>query len=289
MELEERLSSGGLRAEELNTVVMINCVGSREEGRPYCSRICCSESVKNALKIKELNPRARVYVLYRDMRTYGLREDYYREAREKGVIFIRYTEDQKPEVKEVNGKLEVSVMDDVLKQKLTLKPDVVALGVATVPLLEENKSLAQILKVPLNADGFFLEAHVKLRPVEFATEGIFVCGLAHCPKFIDESITQANAAVSRASTILSKDEIEAEGTISSVDPALCSACGMCEALCAYKAIEVKVINEKTGQKAAVVTAAMCKGCGACAANCRSSAIDLKGFTNKQLAATIGVF
>ena len=289
MELEERLSSRGLRAEELNTVVMINCVGSREENRPYCSRVCCSESVKNALKIKELNPRARVYVLYRDMRTYGLREDYYREAREKGVIFIRYTEDQKPEVKEVNGKLEVSVMDDVLKQKLTLKPDVVALGVATVPLLEENKSLAQILKVPLNADGFFLEAHVKLRPVEFATEGIFVCGLAHCPKFIDESITQANAAVSRASTILSKDEIEAEGTISSVDPALCSACGMCEALCAYKAIEVKVINERTGQKAAVVTAAMCKGCGACAANCRSSAIDLKGFTNKQLAAAIGVF
>jgi heterodisulfide reductase subunit A len=125
--------------------------------------------------------------------------------------------------------------------------------------------------------------------VEFATEGIFVCGLAHCPKFIDESITQANAAVSRASTILSKDEIEAEGTISSVDPALCSACSMCEALCAYKAIEVKVINEKTGQKAAVVTAAMCKGCGACAANCRSSAIDLKGFTNNQLAAVIGVF
>ena len=289
MELEERLSAGGLRAEELNTVVMINCVGSREDGRPYCSRVCCSESVKNALKIKELNPRARVYVLYRDMRTYGLREDYYREAREKGVIFIRYTEDQKPEVKEVNGKLEVSVMDDVLREKLTLNPDVVALGVATVPLLEENKSLAQILKVPLNADGFFLEAHVKLRPVEFATEGIFVCGLAHCPKFIDESITQANAAVSRASTILSKDEIEAEGTISSVDPALCSACGMCEALCAYKAIEVKVINEKTGQKAAVVTAAMCKGCGACAANCRSSAIDLKGFTNNQLAAVIGVF
>lgn len=289
MELEERLSAGGLRAEELNTVVMINCVGSREKERPYCSRVCCSESVKNALKIKELNPRARVYVLYRDMRTYGLREDYYREAREKGVIFIRYTEDQKPEVKEVNGKLEVSVMDDVLREKLTLNPDVVALGVATVPLLEENKSLAQILKVPLNTDGFFLEAHVKLRPVEFATEGIFVCGLAHCPKFIDESITQANAAVSRASTILSKDEIEAEGTISSVDPALCSACGMCEALCAYKAIEVKVINEKTGQKAAVVTAAMCKGCGACAANCRSSAIDLKGFTNNQLAAAIGVF
>ena len=288
IELEEKLAKGQLSVENLNTVVMINCVGSREERWPYCSRVCCSESVKNALKIKELNPQAQVYVLYRDMRTYGFKEDNYRRAREKGVIFIRYTVDQKPEVKEVNGKLEVSVMDDVLREKLTLKPDVVALGVATVPQAE-NKSLAQILKVPVNADGFFLEAHVKLRPVEFATEGIFVCGLAHCPKFIDESITQANAAVSRASTILSKDEIEAEGTISSVDPALCSACGMCEALCAYKAIEVKVINEKTGQKAAVVTAAMCKGCGACAANCRSSAIDLKGFTNNQLAAAIGVF
>ncbi len=225
MELEERISSGQIRADDLNTVVMINCVGSREDNRPYCSRVCCSESVKNALKIKEQNPQAQVYVLYRDMRTYGLREDYYREAREKGVIFIRYTEDQKPEVKEVGGKLEVSVMDDVLNQKLILNPDVLALGVATVPL-EENKSLAQILKVPLNADGFFLEAHVKLRPVEFATEGIFVCGLAHCPKFIDESITQANAAVSRASTILSKDEIEAEGTIAEVNPALCSVCSM---------------------------------------------------------------
>ncbi len=288
MELEENLSSGKLTAARLDTVVMINCVGSREEEYPYCSRICCSESVKNALKIKELNPQAKVYVLYRDMRTYGLKEDYYREAREKGVIFIRYTKDKKPEVKEVDGKIEVSVMDDVLLEKLTLRPDLVALGVATIAQ-QENKSLAQLLKVPLNADGFFLEAHVKLRPVEFATEGIFVCGLAHCPKFIDESITQANAAVSRASTILSKDEIEAEGTISSVTPELCSACGMCESLCAYKAIEVKVINERTGQKAAVVTAAMCKGCGACAANCRSSALDLKGFTNNQLFAVIGSF
>ena len=288
MQLEEKLASGCLKVKDLNTIVMINCVGSREEGRHYCSRVCCSESVKNAIKIKELNPQAQVYVLYRDMRTYGLREDYYRLARKKGVIFICYTEDQKPQVKEVNGKLEVSIMDDVLKQKLIITPDVVALGVATIPL-GENKSLAQILKVPLNADGFFLEAHVKLRPVEFATEGIFVCGLAHGPKFIDESITQANAAVSRASTILSKDEIEAEGTISEVDPTLCSACGMCESLCAYKAIEVKVINEKIGQKAAVVTAAMCKGCGACAANCRSSAIDLKGFSNIQLAAAIEAF
>ena len=162
------------------------------------------------------------------------------------------------------------------------------MGVATVPH-QENKSLAQMLKVPLNDDGFFLEAHVKLRPVEFATEGIFVCGLAHNPKFLDESITQANAAASRASIILSQDEIEAEGTVATVNISRCSTCGMCESLCAYKAIEVKTVDEKRGIRAAVVTEAMCKGCGACVANCRSSALDLRGFTDDQIFLAINSF
>ncbi|MCK4942674.1 MAG: heterodisulfide reductase, partial [Candidatus Aminicenantes bacterium] len=153
----------------------------------------------------------------------------------------------------------------------------------------ENKSLAQMLKVPLNEDGFFLEAHVKLRPVEFATEGIFLCGLAHNPKFLDESITQANAAASRASVILSQDEIEAEGTVAMVSTTRCSACGMCECLCAYKAVEVKTVDEKREITAAVVTEAMCKGCGACVANCRSSALNLRGFTDDQIFSAISSF
>ena len=288
MELEEKLSAKDFKVDNFKSVVMIQCVGSRENERPYCSRVCCSESIKNALKIKEANPGADIFVLYRDMRTYGFKEDYYRSAREKGVIFIRYSEKEKPEVVEENGNLRVSVKDTVLGEKLLLWPDMVVLGVATVPR-EENKSLAQMLKVPLNDDGFFLEAHVKLRPVEFATEGIFLCGLAHNPKFLDESITQANAAASRASVILSQDEIEAEGTVATVNVARCSACGMCESLCAYKAVEVKTVDERRGIRAAQVTEALCKGCGACVANCRSSALDLRGFTDDQIFSAISSF
>lgn len=288
MELEKKLSPQSSKIDNLKSVVMIQCVGSREDTRPYCSRVCCSESIKNALKIKQANSEVDIFVLYRDMRTYGFKEDYYRKAREKGVIFVRYSEEEKPQVVEEKGSLKVSLKDEVLGGELILWPDLVVLGVATVPG-EENKSLAQMLKVPLNEDGFFLEAHVKLRPVEFATEGIFLCGLAHSPKFIDESITQANAAVSRASIILSQDEIEAEGTVATVNISRCSACGMCESLCAYKAIEVKTVDEKRGISAAVVTEAMCKGCGACVANCRSSALDLRGFTDDQLFLAISSF
>ncbi|TKJ43800.1 heterodisulfide reductase, partial [Candidatus Aerophobetes bacterium Ae_b3a] len=288
MELEERLSGKSSKIDNLKSVVMIQCVGSREDTRPYCSRVCCSESIKNALKIKQANPEADIFVLYRDMRTYGFKEDYYQKAREKGVIFVRYNEEEKPQVVEEKGSLKVSIKDEVLGGELILWPDLVVLGVATVPG-EENKSLAQMLKVPLNEDGFFLEAHVKLRPVEFATEGIFLCGLAHNPKFMDESITQANAAASRASIILSQDEIEAEGTVAMVDISRCSACGMCESLCAYKAVEVKTVDEKRGISAAVVTEALCKGCGACVANCRSSALDLRGFTDDQLFLAISSF
>jgi len=176
----------------------------------------------------------------------------------------------------------------LLGDELLIDADLVVLGVATVPR-EENKALAQMLKVPLNEDGFFLEAHVKLRPVDFATEGVFVCGLAHSPKFIDESIAQAQAAASRASTILSREMIEAEGIVPTVNVTRCTACGLCELLCAYKAVEVKVVDERRGIKAAQVNEALCKGCGACTAGCRSGAIDLRGFSNEQVLAAISAF
>ena len=298
-ELEEqlaRLSDGqatcNLQLATCNSVVMIQCVGSRNGEHPYCSRTCCSEAIKNALKIKELSPQTNVFVLYRDIRTYGFKEDYYRRAREAGVIFIRYDEGGEPLVtrQSLNGKdaLWVRVRDPVIGEELLIDADLVALSMATVPRAE-NKPLAQMLKVPLNEDGFFLEAHVKLRPVDFATEGVFVCGLAHSPKFIDESIAQAQAAASRACTILSKEMIEAEGIVPTVNIARCSACGLCELICAYKAVEVRVVDERWGIRAAQVNEALCKGCGACAAGCRSGAIDLRGFTNEQVLAAISAF
>jgi len=282
-ELERRLVEG--EGDDLGNVVMIQCVGSRMEERQYCSRVCCKVAVKNALKIKERKPDANVYVLYRDMRTYGLAEDYYRKAREAGVIFIRYDEDRKPVVikQKLNGGedvLEVSVYDPIIGEQLLLGADLVVLSVAIVAPTD-NMKLAQMLKVPLNEDGFFLEAHVKLRPVDFATEGVFLCGMAHGPKSIEESIAQANAAVSRACTILAKDILEAEGTVAFINKRRCSGCGACVLVCAYNALE---LDEEEG--VVKVNSVLCKGCGVCAATCRSSAIDLNGFTNEELISVV---
>jgi heterodisulfide reductase subunit A len=236
--------------------------------------------VKNALKLKEINPDLAVYVLYRDVRTYGLREDYYQEAREKGVIFVRYEEEAKPTVARNAQKIEVRVKDEILNRVLSVHPDMVVLstGIVANP---DNPWLSQLLKVPLDADGFFLEAHVKLRPVDFATDGIFVCGLAHYPKDISESISQARAAAGRAGTLLTKTEIEAEGKVSRVREERCRGCGVCVEVCAYQAIELDPKKE-----VAVVNEALCKGCGACAASCRSNAIDLKGFADEQILAAL---
>ena len=286
-QLEDKLAleQAGTPVPEGGTVVMIQCVGSRNDDRPYCSRFCCSQAIKNALKIKEKDPNANVFILYRDMRTYGFREVYYKKAREAGVIFVRYDLSNKPEVFVEDEKLCVSIMDPVLGEELLLEPDLLALSTAAVPN-EDSHSLAQMLRVPLNADRFFMEAHVKLRPVDFATEGIFVCGLCHSPKSMEETIDQACAAVSRAVTILSSDVIESEGQISQVDVTKCSACGMCETVCAYKAIEVGVVDERRGIKAAQINEALCKGCGVCAANCRCQAVDVRGFTDEQIFAAI---
>jgi len=277
-QLEDLLHSDNLQSVISNqqSIVMIQCVGSREGKRDFCSRVCCSNAIKNAIAIKEKNPKIPVYILFRDIRSYGLREKYYRIAREKGVIFVRFDKDEKPEVSVKGGHLVVKVKDEVLKKTLAIRPGLLVLstGIAANP---DNKALSQFLKVPLDQDGFFLEAHMKLRPVDFATDGVFVAGLAHYPKDISETIAQARAAAGRAATVLSKDSLESEGKISSVRQELCSGCGACAAVCAYSAIELDPVK-----RIAVVNEALCKGCGACAASCRAGAVDLNGFKNEQI-------
>jgi heterodisulfide reductase subunit A len=282
-QLEELLDGQPAGIKALRSVVMIQCVGSRDGEHPYCARICCGTAVKNALQLKERNPKARVYVLFRDVRVYGLNERWYRRAREKGVLFLRYDETSKPRVSSVDGRLLVQTRDEILGRVLSLEADLLVLSAGIEPN-KDNRELSQLLKVPLDADGFFLEAHVKLRPVDFATEGVFVCGLAHYPKDIGESIAQARAAASRAATILSKSEIEAEGKVAAVDAGRCSGCGACLEVCAFKAIELDPVL-----RIAAVNEATCKGCGTCAATCRAGAIDLKGFRNDQILEAVNAF
>ncbi|MFX1556066.1 MAG: FAD-dependent oxidoreductase [Promethearchaeota archaeon] len=279
----EKLLNNSDEIKNHKSIVMIQCVGSRNDEHPYCSKMCCAEAIKNALLTKEKNPETEIVILFRDIRTYGFKEKYYREAREKGVIFIRYDENNLPEVKSHNSKLIIEVKNPKLGE-LTINADLLVLSAGIVSSREENEELAKMLKVPLNDDNFFLEAHVKLRPVDFATEGVFVAGLAHCPKPIEDSISQANAAVSRACTILSKDEIEAEGKTARVDPTRCIGCGMCIENCAYNAIEL--IEDRRFGVIASINQALCKGCGACSGNCRCAAIDILGFTGEQIFAMI---
>ena len=281
VEFERMLQDKDFPHGRLKNVVVIQCVGSREEGRMYCSRVCCTKAVKNGLELKKIRQNVNIYVCYRDMRTYGFREKYYTDLRDKGTVFIRYTVDNKPVVElidstDVNSKLNVNVFDQILDREMIIDADLVVLSTA-IDAPEENEVLAKMLKIPLNSDGMFLEAHVKLRPSDFATDGVFVCGLAHSPKDIDESLAQAKAASSRALTFLSKNSILAEGTISEVDVSKCSGCGFCVDVCAYAALEID--PEK---QVVIVNDALCKGCGACVASCRSGALDLRGFSNKQL-------
>ncbi|MHA1669686.1 MAG: FAD-dependent oxidoreductase [Promethearchaeota archaeon] len=265
------------------SIVMIQCVGSRNEEHPYCSKMCCAEAIKNALLAKQKNPNVEVVILFRDIRTYGFKEKYYREAREKGVIFIKYEESDPPEINSEGSVLKVK-LKTMKMGEITIEADLLVLSAGIIAEHENNEELAKMLKVPLNDDNFFLEAHVKLRPVDFATEGVFVAGLAHCPKPIEDSISQANAAVARACTILSKDEIEVEGKIGEIDMARCTGCGMCVENCAYSAIEL--IDDRRFGRVASINQALCKGCGACAGNCRCAAIDIRGFTGEQIFAMI---
>jgi len=280
-ELEKKLATNSIKVDALDNVVMIQCVGSRSQERLYCSKVCCSQAIKNALKIKEENPSSNIYILYKDMRTYGFREEFYARARSQGVVFIRYDDDHKPEVTAETDGIRVSVFDPVLGEKLVIDPNLLVLSAAIIP--SKNDELARMLKVPLNEDGFFLEAHVKLRPVDFATDGIFVCGLAHSPKPIDESISQAIAAAGRATIPLAKGCVRVEPIISSVDEEKCVGCGLCEALCAFKAIQLKA---KDGGNKAEVISASCKGCGLCAASCPQQAITIGHFTDDELMAQV---
>ncbi|MDD5747993.1 MAG: CoB--CoM heterodisulfide reductase iron-sulfur subunit A family protein [Actinomycetota bacterium] len=331
-EFERRIWCEPETLRNVRRVAMIQCVGSRSEEHPYCSRICCSVAVKNSLAFLELNPDADVSICYKDVRTYGLKEDYYFEAREKGVNFIRFNEEYPPSVGKIGEKIELKVNDANLSapshkyrlhsiadpstqersapseynrstrwsralqerrldalgtiphlwngtlsaEEIKLEPDLVVLSCGTVanPSAQE---IAQMLKVPLDSNGFFLEAHVKLKPVDFATDGIFVAGLAHYPKTISESIDQANAAASRAETILSKEEVITEGTVAFIDEEICTGCGQCVSLCSFGAI---TFDEE--KRVAVVNPSLCKGCGTCSSACYSGASRMLGFTPEQL-------
>jgi len=282
LELEKGIAQGEEILRSIRSVVFIQCVGSRDEDRPYCSRICCSDTMKCLLKLKELNPEVNIYVLYRDVRTYGFHEGEYRRAREKGAIFIRYEPERSPVVEKQgdNNSLKVRVFDQALGEELEIEVDLVALAVAALPP-EDNLSLAQFFKVPLDSDGFFLEAHMKLRPVDFSSDGVFLCGLAHSPKTIDESITQALAASSRAALFLSKDKLISEGTVAYIDKNICSGCQICVNVCLFEAIS---FNDEEG--VAEVNESTCKGCGNCAAACPSGACSVRGFEDRQIISQI---
>ena len=286
LELEEHIAKSDEKVTKAKSLVMIQCVGCRNEDRNYCSRICCTLAVKNALKLKEINPEMDIYILFRDMRTYGFREDYYREASNKDVKFIRYEPDDKPGVeaaeREGHPVLRVSVSDNILGQKLAIDADIIALAAAVIPP-EANKEISQLFKVTLGPDDFFKEAHVKLRPVEFAAEGVYLCGMAHYPKHIPEAINQAYGAAGRALTLLSHDIVTVSGSVCEVEEKRCMGCGACISVCAYSAIEFR--ETRQGRKA-VVNPVICKGDGLCNAMCPTGAISLKHYTDEEIISQI---
>ncbi len=287
LELEEQINQGNEKVINAESLVMIQCVGCRNEDRNYCSRVCCSESIKNALTLKETNPEMDIYILYRDIRTYGFSEDYYREAAKKDVKFIRFEPQDEPEVEvgESEGGrpvLKITVPDYVLGKKVEIDADIVVLAAAIIPSAGSNE-VSQLFKVALSPDGFFQEAHVKLRPVEFATDGVYLCGTAHYPKMIRETIEQALGAAGRALTLLSHDTVTASGSVCEVVEKACIGCGQCVSACTYGAIELR--ETRRGKKA-VVNPVLCKGDGLCCSKCPTLAIQLKHFTDDEILAQI---
>jgi heterodisulfide reductase subunit A2 len=286
IDLGERIARKEEEIINAQSVVMIQCVGCRNEDRNYCSRVCCSHAVKNALKLKSINSAVEIYILFRDMRTYGFREDYYREASDKEVKFIRYTPEDKPqvEVAKAGGKeiLRITVPDPILGQRLELDADVLSLAAAVIPSASTHE-IAKQFKVTLSPDEFFKEAHVKLRPVEFAADGVFLCGTAHYPKHIQEAVSQAYGAAGRVMTLLSKDTVVASGSVAEVEAYDCVSCGACITACTYDAIEF--VDTPKGKKA-WVNPILCKGDGVCNAKCPTNAIVLKHFTDEDLLSQI---
>jgi len=278
MEFEQQVENDPDFTKNLSEVVFIQCVGSREPERMICSRICCTEAVKNAIAIKNANPKTTVAILYRDIRTYGFKEDYYNQARELGVLFFRYDLDGKPVVSQSSsGELEVRVKDLNSLLDLSFSPDALVLSAAMIPS-PDNEEVGTAFKVPITLEGFFLEAHMKLRPVDFASDGLFLCGTCHSPKFIDESISQAQAAAAKAVGILSRKVMEISGVVSVVDPDKCAACLTCVRTCPY---DVPQIN---ADGVAEIETAMCHGCGICASECPAKAIQLMHYKDSQIIA-----
>ena len=274
-ELEQQLASGKLDVTELGSVVMIQCVGSRDKERPYCSRVCCSQAIKNSLSLKERNPEIDIFVLHRDVMSYGFKEEYYSQAREKGVLFVNYDLDRKPEVTIEGERLIVQTIEPTTGGVLKIEPDLLILSTGIVP--NDNNILAQMLNLELTEDGFFKEAEVKFRPVDFVINGIFLCGLAHSPRGITETIAQAQAAAQRAASILSRERLESGRVVSEVNERRCSGCELCVSACPYNAR-----FKDTDKGVVVVIEALCQGCGACVAICPSGAAKLRGFTDKQV-------
>ena len=277
LEAEKAIADGKFAAKN---VAFIQCVGSRNDKVSYCSRVCCTSALRNAIQIKMNDPMANVTVFHKDIRTYGFREELYRKASEVGVRFLRY--DEEAPLPAYDGS-SVTAFDTVLGMDVSVPVDCVVLSNGIAPDREEKEEIAKMLKVPISKDGYYFEAHQKLRPVDFATEGVFVAGLAHWPKHMDECIAQGSGAASRALTIISKPFLTSEGIVASVNENYCDGCGVCEGCCEYKAI---TIIEKDGRLVSNVNAGLCKGCGCCVAACPSGAMEQKGFKNNQIQAEI---
>jgi heterodisulfide reductase subunit A len=282
LELEARIAEGEENLISAKSLVMIQCVGCREENANYCARVCCSQAIKNALKLKEIKPEMEIYILFRDMRTYGFKEDYYLEAAEKDVKFVRWEVAEKPQVapavEEGRPVLRVTVPDPILGQRLAVDGDLVVLSAAVIPAAG-SVEIARKFKVAMNPDGFFQEAHVKLRPVDFAADGVFMCGTSHYPKHLTETISQAHGAAGRAMTLLSQETVTASGSVCEVEEEDCVSCGACITACTYGAIEF--CETPKGNKA-VVNPVLCKGDGLCCAKCPTNAVRLKHFTDEEV-------
>lgn len=279
LDMDKMFKENDAKLNNLQSAVFIQCVGSRQPDRPYCSRVCCTHSIDSAIELKERKPDMDVFIIYRDIRTYDERELLYKKARELGVIFIRYDVDKKPEVICENNILKIRVLDHVLNQPLEIETDLITLATALMP--RKDEALANFFKVPLNDEGFFVEKHAKLGPAEFATDGVFLAGSGHFPKPVNEAVTQGRASASRALTLLAKkDNLFTSGVVANVDSVKCSECGVCVSICPYSAPEFEQDGRFAGK--ARVNAVLCKGCGLCVASCRSGALHLKGFDTNQI-------
>ena len=277
LECEQAIADGKFNAKN---VAFIQCIGSRNDSVGYCSRVCCTTALRNAIQIKLADPTANVTIFHKDIRTYGFREEMYRKASEVGVRFLRY--DEEAPLPAYDGNT-VTAFDLTLGADVSVPVDCVVLSNGIAPAREEKEELAKMVKVPISKDGFYFEAHQKLRPVDFATEGVYVAGLAHWPKHMDECIAQGSGAASRSLTIISKKFLTSEGIVASVNEDYCDGCGVCEGCCEYKAI---TIVSKDGALKSNVNAGLCKGCGCCVAACPSGAMEQKGFKNIQIQAEI---